>query len=76
MKDFTIFIPPYFPYFGDYFRQNSFLSITMGEAGESGSTGAGLWDLSSSGAGAGAWLGSGKGREKGNWEKCGNKEAE
>ena len=52
--------------------------MTMGEAGESGSTGAGagLWDLSSSGAGAGAWLGSGKGREKGNWEKCGNKEAE
>ena len=50
--------------------------MTMGEAGESGSTGAGagLWDLSSSGAGA--WLGSGKGREKGNWEKCGNKEAE
>ena len=54
--------------------------MTMGEAGESGSTGAGLWDLSSSGAGAGAgagaWLGSGKGRENGNWEKCGNKEAE
>ena len=49
-----------------YFLQNSFLSMTMGEAGESGREG--LWDLSSSGLrpDSGKWKGRG---DCGKWER-------